>query len=1607
MIDVNWDNFAAKFSSDKQTAFERLCYLLFCKEHSKDTGIFRFKNHAGIETNPVEKDGQIVGWQAKFYGTRLSEHKDDFIESIDTTKTRHPEVTKIIFYTNQEFGQDKKKTDPQYKAEIESHAKTKGVEIEWRTRSYFESPFVCEQNSNIAEHFFSQKTGILGSIAELQKYTESVLQPIRPEIVFGEHKIKLDRSALIGSIKDTVDTYPLIVLSGGAGVGKTAVIKDLYERLKENTPFFVFKAMQFEGLANINALFKGYGEITASEFIKEHADIPRKYLVIDSAERLSEIEDQSIFRTFLYDLVQAGWSVIFTVRHSYLDDLRYQLREFYGTDFTSLDIPILSIEELDKISNDYSFKLPTSERLVTLLRTPLYLSVYLQNYGETKGDISYPAFREIIWKKYIQNSSYQSSNLHRRREECFLKIAKQRANEGGFFVKTTETDQEALKKLEDDEIIKFDSNVRGYFITHDVYEEWALDTTIESAFTGVSDYQTFYNDIGNSLPIRRAFRSWLSDKLFANDENAARLIGFTIQDPKVENHWKDEVVVSALLSDYSKTFFEIFENELLKEPERVVSVGGSEVVRTISVDYKVEQRLLHRIAFLLRIACKTIDESFLARLGLRRANAIPLKTIFTIPKGTGWNSTIAFINKHKEKLQLRYMSVILPVLDDWNKSHKEGSTTKDAAQIALFYYNSLTSQKDFYWGSRDDTKDQLIRTILNGSSEIKEELKAIVQNIIDEKDTTHRGRYYELVKKILGSILDSSEVAKHLPEEVIKLANLFWFYTPLDEGRYPFSDYRNDIEQYFDLTEGHLEYYPASALQTPVATLLQTDPQKAVDFILSFTNRSIEYFAKSEFAQYEAEEIEVVIDDSGTTVKQYACHRIWNLYRGTQVAPPLLESIHMALEHWLLMAAKNWDPKVVEQWCLYLIKNSRSGSTTAIVVSAVLAEPSKLFNVAKILFRTKDLFSFDMARMQLDMTHASFTYSLAHDPLGVFRDERMQTCEDKHRNHSLENQALNYQLFATEEEGEEVAKARQEEIWKIFDGYYAALPDKAKESERDKTWRLCLARMDRRKMKISTEKQGDQTLIKFNPEIDPELKKYSEDALEKNAEAGKYLPLQLWARNRFERKEDAKKYPQYEDNYSLALTETKAVIEQLKNDDSEDGQFTLFYRSVPAYVCSVLLRDFFEKLKPEEAQFCKEVLLEYSSMPLGGGYKYQTGDGLDASVSALPLLLKKFPDDSARIKEILLLVLFDMYPIGMNSRVYEYAVDAILGYLWKESAEDANSLLYGYLILKPRFDSIREERRKKGDYNFSKTEVIERFRKECSEDIAKMISNSISYKDIADVAKIEIETLVTAFLLVPLKTIDESHKQFLRDITPPLIDSFKNNEREERLDYGLAQKFQNKFAYFVLSSEKEEIELYVKPFIDLVTDFRGSKNATDILEEFVLAEDRLNQYEEFWIVWNIFYPKLVELCSDEHKLRYSESVVYKYLFALSWKKEAKEWHTLKDREKVFFKKVSEEMGGNSPVLYAIAKLLNDIGSTFATDGLSWISTIIEKTPDLVKRELEVNTVYYLENFVRSYILRHRQKIKADPQLKKKVLIILNFLLEKASVTAYLLREDIL
>ena len=164
IIKPNWDIFRAKFSENPQNNFEWFCYLLFCKEYGQEKGIFRYKNQSAIETNTISVGDKIIGWQAKFYDTTLSSNKAKLLETLEDAKTDYKDINMLIFYTNQEWGQGKKENDSKSKKEIEGKAKKLGIEIQWYTASFFESPFVVEGNKEIAKYFFTLEESIIDRI---------------------------------------------------------------------------------------------------------------------------------------------------------------------------------------------------------------------------------------------------------------------------------------------------------------------------------------------------------------------------------------------------------------------------------------------------------------------------------------------------------------------------------------------------------------------------------------------------------------------------------------------------------------------------------------------------------------------------------------------------------------------------------------------------------------------------------------------------------------------------------------------------------------------------------------------------------------------------------------------------------------------------------------------------------------------------------------------------------------------------------------------------------------------------------------------------------------------------------------------------------------------------------------------------------------------------------------------------------------------------------------------------------------------------------------------------------------------------------------------------
>lgn len=160
MKELNWNIFALKFNGKENIAFERMVYGLFCTRYNQPFGIFSFRNQAGIETEPIKTDNEIVGFQAKYYepSVRLSSRKNDMINAIEKAVKSNRSIDRILFYINKSFGESKKlgQKKPKYILDIEARAEELNVIIEWQVPSHIQKQLSLSDNSSISQEFFPE-----------------------------------------------------------------------------------------------------------------------------------------------------------------------------------------------------------------------------------------------------------------------------------------------------------------------------------------------------------------------------------------------------------------------------------------------------------------------------------------------------------------------------------------------------------------------------------------------------------------------------------------------------------------------------------------------------------------------------------------------------------------------------------------------------------------------------------------------------------------------------------------------------------------------------------------------------------------------------------------------------------------------------------------------------------------------------------------------------------------------------------------------------------------------------------------------------------------------------------------------------------------------------------------------------------------------------------------------------------------------------------------------------------------------------------------------------------------------------------------------------------
>ena len=1240
--------------------------------------------------------------------------------------------------------------------------------IQWRVPSYMEVQLSFPENNHLFDIFFSRQPNAYDLLVEIYNHNQNIVGAIQTEIIFGDKRIKIDRNSIINELKIAFQEEKNLIISGEGGCGKTAILKEFYTLHSKEFPICVFKANELN-VKHINDIFIFGHKFTFDQFLDAYRDESNKVFVIDSAEKLAENTNNDILSFLIQKLKENQWNIVFTTRYAYLNDLTFHIKENYQLSFKGVDISLLNFDELKSISKEFNFSLPQNQKLLERLRNLFFLKEYVHQYDSIDKRGSFKKFTDLLWKKRIQNNIIQKDNLHILRENCLINIAKKRCTTGRFYINGDNLSQLALSELKQDEILGYDESNGGYFITHDIYEEWTLDKIVSRCFANSSNTKEFFKKLGNSLTMRRAFRLWLSDHLFEKGKEIEEFIQDAFKNEETSQFWKDEILVSVLLSDYSETFFKFFESEIIDN------------------DFKI----LKRILFLLRIACT--DVSAFGKIDIIK------------PKGKGWEVTIKFIYTNMDTFFDKNLKLTLPILKDWCEFTKKGETSRYCGLLSLGIIQKAETEEKFYIHSGDE--ENILKVVFNATNELQPELKEIFDKVISNKWINHRNPYNRLCSKILEKPYIAIELIKTFPLSIVKICDLFWQKKLKESDHFGYSEY--GIENRYGLTRKHsFRYFPPSPNQTPIKWLLHVAFQDTLEFIIDFTNRAIESYSKSDYRKKDVEKIVLHVKEK--EVEQYLSCAIWSMYRGNRSpdVPNLLQSIHMALEKTLLKFSLKYRSGIIQEILLKILILSKSGSLTSVVCSIVLAYPDKFYDIALILFKTIELFHIDTYRSANEFRVKSL-YSIGQGADGA---ERLKTCEDDHRNSNLESLFLEYQFFGVKGFTEEQNSEFIEKLYNIIDQH------KSNDSTKNR-FGILLARMDRRNLLLSKVSKHDDNnlLIEVSPkELSDDLRKKSEQAKNQYQEFLKYTNLKMWSDFLMDPSID-KKYDEFDNEPLLALKETKQLIEELESGRNATRRFD---SSIPSFSCSKLMIEHKELLSKDDKDFCKKIILSSISRLFDDSYDYQISDGVEASLHAVPSLMQEYQDETEEYIAIMIFALLDKTSVG-HKRICDYVTESIHdSNLWQQNESVAQSILLSYIKFKPLYKNIlaKKGRGKRNWERIPKSSILEELEK------IDIGSNLLDIPfDIMDVEILDIDDLEVIYQLIPSITKNDIHLDIYTQSIPLLASQLLKDRRyykEESGDdtsiYSLRRRIFKRFANFILQREKGEIDKYLEPFINFL-----------------------------------------------------------------------------------------------------------------------------------------------------------------------------------------------
>ena len=793
-------------------------------------------------------------------------------------------------------------------------------------------------------------------INKLKEHTKLIFENIHSNVA----GITIEREE-IGKIENILENNQMVLVTGERGIGKSGISKTFFEKYCTNSYSIAIRAEEFNHPSIQNVLY-GLGlKSSINDIFSVSSLYNEKIIFIESLEKILELENNKAFIEILSILAKnPEWKIICTIRNYAVQQIIMNFISDYNIKYDILYLNKFTKEEIDEfIEKVPELKLiKSNNEIFELIKNPFYLSsvykILNSGYKLTDKD-NKETIKSAIWENIIKKNSERIDGLPQKREKDFIQIALKRSKTMKYAVNIDEFDLKTISKLEEDTLVGIKDGL--VYLTHDVFEDWAIEKYIEKQYQeNKDDINKFLNNIGCEQSMCRAYRLWINEK--SDNENFIdNYIDDIFNNNELKNIWYDETIAAIIFSNKMDKILDRIERKLFED----------------------DCKLLKRLCFMIRVTAKRPDINLSNNTNdeniVKKSSHIMLK-----PYGESWKQIIEFLYIKRNELPTSMNNHCFKILNEWsfaiNINEELPIESREAGLLALFIINRI---KENYY-ERNMLKDIFSIAMMTYNS-IPNEFNKFIEDTIFNNEARKRHNYIDDIAEQIYSSLYTCFLAKYNPDLLIRVSKREWLVNQQvkEQEEMKYHMYSSiDEEQIYglELSTRH-DYFPPSGKREPFRSLFAYFPKKAIDFVIELCNIAAETYIKNSIKDYDEEEQKQILNNivyemkknDGTIIKQYGIADFWGAYRGMSNVPHLIKSALMALENNLIEHFEYFkDNKKEIDYCIeYILSNSNSVFTTAVLASIAIPYYKSLDKSALLLLQNNEFYDIDISRAAYEM----------------------------------------------------------------------------------------------------------------------------------------------------------------------------------------------------------------------------------------------------------------------------------------------------------------------------------------------------------------------------------------------------------------------------------------------------------------------------------------------------------------------------------------------------------------------------------------------------------------------------------------------------------------